>query len=142
MTTPNIFISHRWAYGEDYSNVVSKFNYYGFVYRDYSVPEHDPLDADKVNKIKVALREQIRQCNYLIVFANMAIGNSFWCKFEIDVAGEYGKPILVIRPHGYAGNIPLFIQQADTEGGSVGFNIPAVIRKICLRLGHPAPVGV
>lgn len=142
MTTPNILISHRWAYAEDYNNLVSKFKQYGFGYLDYSVPQSDPLDVNRVNQIKIALREQIRQSNYFLIFANMAMGNSFWCKYEIAIAREYNKPILSVKPHGYVGNVPLFIQEADTEGGPVGFNTPAIIRKICNRLNHPVPTGV
>jgi hypothetical protein len=142
MTTPNILISHRWAYAKDYDNLVSKFKQYGFSYRDYSVPQNDPLDVNRIKEIKAALREQIRQSNYFMIFANMATGNSFWCKYEIEVAEEYNKPILSIKPHGYTGNVPTFIQEADTEGGPVGFNTPAIIRKICGSLNHPVPEGV
>lgn len=142
MTTPNIFISHRWAYADDYNKLVAKFKEYGFSYLDYSVPVNDPLDAEQTNKIKIALKEQVRQCNYLIIFANMALASSYWCKYEIEVATEFNKPILSVKPHGYAGNIPLFIQNADTEGGPVGFNTPAIIRKICTTLNHPTPDGV
>ena len=141
MATPNIFISHRWAYSDDYSNLTDKLKSYGLTYYDYSVPEHDPLDADKKNEIKTALKEQIRQCNYFIIFANMAMNNSEWTEYEAQVAKDYGKPILSVKPHGYTGNIPKFIQDADTEGGSVGFNTPAIIRKICTKLGHPIPEG-
>jgi hypothetical protein len=141
MTTPNIFISHRWA-SDDYEKLVAKFKEYNFKYSDYSVPEHDPLDADRVNQIKSGLKEQVRQCNYLLVFANMAMDNSKWCKYEIEVAKEFNKPILSVKPSGYTGNIPVFIQDADNEGGAVGFNTPAIIRKICSKLNHPVPDGV
>ncbi|NWC60060.1 TIR domain-containing protein [Pseudomonas veronii] len=140
MTIPNILISHRWAYAEDYDNLTLKFKQYGFKYFDYSVPQSDPLDVNRLNQIKAALREQIRQCNYFLIFANMATGNSNWCKYEIEVAKEYNKPILSVKPHGYTGNIPLFIQEADTEGGPAGFNTPAIIRKICNRLNHVYPI--
>ena len=142
MATPNILISHRWASSDDYYNLVSKFDFYGFGHLDYSVPQHDPFDVNRKNQIKVALQEQVRQCNYFLIFANMSIGNSQWCAYEVEVAKAYNKPILSVRPHGYTGNVPLFIQQADTEGGAVGFNTPAIIRKICFRLNHPVPVGI
>jgi hypothetical protein len=142
MATPNVFISHRWAYGDNYNNLVSKFNIYNFKHLNYSVPQYNPLDVNRINQIKIGLQEQIRQCNYFIIFANMAMGNSHWCKFEINVATGYNKPILAIRPHRYIGNTPQFIQLADTEGGPVGFNTPSIIRKICTRLNHPIPVGV
>lgn len=130
MAKPNIFISHRWAYKDDYNSLVKKFKENEFEYLDYSVPEHDPLDVKRIAEIKNALKEQVRQCNYFIVFANMSIMNSRWCKYEVEVAIEYKKPILSVIPFGYKGNIPVFIQNADTEGGPVGFNTPAIIRKI------------
>lgn len=140
MATPNIFISHRWAYSDDYSNLTDKLKSYGLTYYDYSVPEHDPLDVDKKNEIKTALKEQIRQCNYFIIFARMGT-SSEWTEYEVEVAKDYGKPILSVKPYGYTGNIPNFIQDADTEGGPVGFNTPAIIRKICAKLAHPIPEG-
>lgn len=142
MTTPNVFISHRWAYKEDFDSLIEKFKKYGFKYSDYSVPENDPLDVETKKKIKAALKEQVRQCNYFIVFANSAMNNSEWVKFEVEVATEYGKPILSVRPYKYQGNIPKFIQDADTEGGPVGFSTPAIIRKICAKLNHPIPAGL
>lgn len=142
MTKPNIMISHRWSYDGDYASLVEKFDTYGLDYLNYSVPFHNPLDVNRVNQIKAALREQVRQCNYFIIFARMAMEGSAWCKFEVEVAVEYRKPILSVLPHGYTGNVPLFIQNADNEGGPVGFNTPAIIRKICKTLSHPVPKGV
>lgn len=134
MAKANIFISHRWTYGDDYTNLTTKLKENGFEYLDYSVPEHDPLDATRVNEIKTALREQVRQCNYFIIFANMAMANSRWCKYEVEVATEFKKPILSVKPFGYSGNVPIYIQKGDTEGGPVGFNTPSIIKKIKEKL--------
>ena len=72
----------------------------------------------------------------------MAINNSEWCKHEVEKAVEYNKYILSVKPHGYTGNIPLFIKNADNQEGPVGFNTPAIIRKICKQLNHPLPTGL
>lgn len=136
MAKPNVFISHRWEYKENYDKLIEKFDENKFDYLDYSVPQHDPLDANKVNAIKKALKEQVRQCNYFIIFSNMAMANSDWCKYEVEVALEYNKPILSVKPYGYTGNIPVYIQNADTEGGPVGFNTPAIIKKIKEKLNY------
>lgn len=135
MAKPKVFISHRWAYKGDYDSLVNKFRDNDFAYLDYSVPEHDPLDVMRVSLIKLALREQIRQCNYFIVFANMAMYNSKWCKYEVEAATELNKPILSVKPFGYTGNVPEYIQTADTEGGPVGFNTLSIIKRIKERLG-------
>lgn len=140
MAKPNIFISHRWKYSDDYYNLTAKLKLYNLDYLNYSVPEHDPLDRARIAKIKEELGNQVKQCNYFLIFANMAIANSSWIEHEIKVAQEYNKPILAVKPFGYTGNIPIIIQNADTEGGPVGFNTPAIIRKICTRLEHPSPL--
>jgi hypothetical protein len=107
MTKPNIFISHRWDYNSSYISLISKLNEYGLPHLNYSIPNNEPLDLYKTNQIKQALSEQIRQSNYFLIFANMAMVNSYWCKHEIDVARSYGKPILSVKPYNYTGHIPL-----------------------------------
>ncbi len=60
----------------------------------------------------------------------MAMNDSHWCKYEVEVATEFNKTILSVKPFAYKGNIPTYIQNADTEGGPVGFNTPSIIKKI------------
>jgi MTH538 TIR-like domain (DUF1863) len=115
MRTPNIFISHRWAYKEDYYDLVNLLNRKLLKYYDYSVPEHDPFDLYRVRQIEAQLKEQVRQCNFFIVSARMASINSRWIEKEVRYANEYGKYILSVIPTGYYGNIPLFIQECETE---------------------------
>jgi len=67
MTTPNGFILHRWPYSNNFDNLVSKFEQYGFSYSDYSVPNYDPLNVRSLRKIESALREQIRHCHYFLI---------------------------------------------------------------------------
>lgn len=141
MPKPNIFVSHRWDYNENYYNLVKRFEQYGFAHSDYSVPQHSPLDANRKRLIASGLQEQVRQCNYFIIFARMA-SDSDWCRHEVATASGYGKPILAVRPYGYQGGIPLFIQQAQNQGGIVGFNAPAIVRTICNSLSWPVPTGL
>lgn len=141
MPKPNIFISHRWDYQNDYHSFVDKLNKYGLPHHNYSVPEHNPLDVNRKNQIKAALREQVRQCNFFIIFARMAT-YSEWCQFEVQAAKDYCKPILAVKPFAYAGGIPTFISGADNQGGPVGFNVPPIIKKICSQLQWQLPVGL
>ncbi len=134
MAKANVFISHSWDYDNEYKKLVEKFKDNDFKFLDYSVPSFNPLDTKKIFEIKKALKEQVRQCNYFIIFARMAMENSYWCKFEVECAKEYGKPILSVKPFGYQGNIPKYIQEADNDNGPVGFNTPAIIKKINDRI--------
>jgi hypothetical protein len=127
MKTPNIFISHQWRYNAEYYSLKDKFNELGWYHLDYSVPEHNPLDLNKVKEIEMALKEQIRQCNFFIVFSRIASIYSEWVVKEVNYAVEYDKHRLGVRPHSYRGNDPLFISQSCKI---VKFNTPAIIRKI------------
>jgi len=142
MPIPNIFISHRWDMRSDYYSLVEKLDLYDLQHLDYSVPKHDPLDAVTHRRIAAGLAEQVRQCNYFIIFANRGIGGSVWCMLELRTARNYGKPILSVAPHGYQGGTPPEITAADNQGGPVGFHGPAIIRRVCECLNWPVPRGL
>ena len=47
-----LFISHAWEYNDDYYRLIGMLNNApNFIYSNYSVPEHDPVDAN--NKTNV-----------------------------------------------------------------------------------------
>ncbi len=103
----------------------------GWAHLDYSVPIHDSFDLVNEKQIATALKEQVRQCNFFIVFARMATVNSEWVQKEVEYALEFQKHILGVKPWNYQGNIPLFIQNAcNSNGQIVGFNAPSIIKKI------------
>ncbi|MCX6156255.1 MAG: TIR domain-containing protein [Candidatus Kapabacteria bacterium] len=128
MKTPNIFISHRWAYRGDYYSLTTKFNELGWKHFDYSVPIHDSFELKRKKEIEEALREQVRQCNFFIVSARMSSLHSAWIEKEVKAASDYSKYILGVKPWDYQGNIPLFIQ--NTANQIVGFNTPTIINII------------
>lgn len=131
MKTPNIFISHTWRYEQDYLKLTENLDKRGWYHLDYSVPSYDPLDVARKRQIQAGLREQVRQCNIFIIFARLASGNSEWVRFEVDCARGFKKYVIGVRPQGYQGGIPYFIQEACNENGrEVGFNTPAIIRLI------------
>ncbi len=129
--TPNIFISHRWANNNGYYSLMEKFENLEWDYSDYSVPQHDPLNVNQTRQIENQLKEQVRQCNFFIVFAQMSMTNSIWVQKEVEYALNYNKPILGVKPWNYTGNIPRFIQDAcNSNGKIVGFNAPSIIKTI------------
>lgn len=100
----------------------------GWYHLDYSVPSYNAFDIEGKKRIAAALKEQVRQCNFFIVFARMAAVNAEWVQKEVEFAVEYGKYILGVKPRGYGGNTPQFIRDACYD--IVGFNTPAIIRRI------------
>jgi len=109
MRTYNIFISHAWKYSEHYYQIVKWLNEAQaegkLSWKNYSVPEHDPLiDPNTIigkNKLKAELREQIAPATAVIVLAGMYASYSDWIDYEIDTSISYSnKYIIGVKPWG------------------------------------------
>lgn len=106
MKTYNIFISHAWKYSEHYNKVVLWLNEAKeegkFEWKNYSVPEHDPLidpDTDSgKSELEELLKNQIRPTSKVIILSGMYASYSDWINFEIDTAYEYEKYIIGVKP--------------------------------------------
>ena len=104
----HIFISHAWKYSEHYKKIVEWLNEAqeeGIVkWKNYSVPEHDPLiDPDTVvgkNTLKEMLKKQISPAVKVIILSGMYVAYSDWISYEIDTAVDYKKTIIGVRPWG------------------------------------------
>lgn len=120
----NIFISHAWKHNADYYTITRWLDESLIVYHDYSVPEHDPLDAGNTRKLKTALTEQIRHANIVIIIAGMYANHSDWIQYEIDEAVRMGKKIIAIKPRGNE-RIPLAVQMAAHK--TVNWNSTALV---------------
>lgn len=135
MKTYNIFISHAWKYSEHYYKVVDWLNEAQnegeFNWKNYSVPEHDPLiDPNTTvgkNKLKQSLDGQIKPASIVIILAGMYASHSEWIDYEIDTAVEYGKYIIGVKPWGQE-RIPSKVSSnADTM---VGWNKSSIVKAI------------
>jgi hypothetical protein len=123
-----LFISHAWKYNEEYYKLIGMLDSASnFIYSNYSVPEHDPVDANNKEKLKEALRNQIRPVELVIILAGMYVSYSDWIQFEIDFAKSLGKPLLGIKPWG-SERIPQAVQDAAKE--IVGWNAPTIVDAI------------
>ena len=123
-----IFISHAWQYNADYYRLIGRLDKTpNFSYANYSVPEHDPVDAGNKNRLAEELRQQIRPVEIVIILSGMYVAYSDWIQFEIDYAKDLGKPILAIKPWG-AERIPKAVQ--DAADRIVGWNTPTIVQAI------------
>jgi hypothetical protein len=128
LKTYGIFISHAWTYNADYYRLVDMLNKApNFSWRNYSVPEHDPLDTRTNRQLEQALRNQIRPTHIVIILAGMYVPYREWIQKEIDIAVEYSKPIIGIRPWG-SQVIPRAVQDAANE--IVGWNTSSIVSAI------------
>ncbi len=124
----HLFISHAWRYDDDYHRLVNLLDKApNFRWSNYSVPEHDPLDADNTRKLEQELRKQISPASVVLIIAGMYVNFRQWIEYEIEVAKDYRKPIIGIEPWG-SERIPVQVQRAATE--MVGWNTNSIVTAI------------
>lgn len=134
MNIYNIFISHAWKYSEHYSKIVQWLNEAQkegrLTWKNYSVPEHDPLinpdSSGGKKQLKEELKRQIAPVSKVIILAGMYASYSDWIDFEIDTAVDYEKYIIGVKPWGQE-RVPLKI---SSNAFMVGWNKESVINAI------------
>lgn len=127
----HIFISHAWNYSDAYNTVVNWLNEAQeegkLTWTNYSVPEHDPVDANNTKKLQAALDAQIKPASKVIVISGMYAAYSDWINYEIDQSVNYGKYIIGLRPWGQE-RVPAKI--TDNATVMVGWNKASLISAI------------
>jgi len=120
LKTYDLFLSHAWRYNDDYYRLEDLLkDAPNFKWRNYSVPEHDPLIDPKTiagrRKLLGMLEEQIKPVNCVIIIAGIYVSHSDWILDEIDIAHlNYRKPIIGVVPWGNA-NVPKRVQEVAKE---------------------------
>ena len=142
-----LFISHAWDYADEYDGVVRLLNSYpGFSWEDLSIPIENPVKMSpsfpkSYRRIVREIEERIKQSDCLLVLAGMYVHHSGWIHSEIEVAEEYQKPIIAVRPQGQE-RFPLLLTIKATQ--EVGWNsrsIVAAIRAYATPTGAPSAPG-
>lgn len=105
LKTYDIFISHAWRYNDDYYRLVNILNGApNFKWRNYSVPQHDPVlnpdDPSDEKTLFIELEQQIKPVNCVLILCGMYVTYSKWIQKEIEIALSYKKPIIGIKPWG------------------------------------------
>ena len=124
----HILISHSWDYDNHYQTICNWFNNASnFKWTNYSVPLTNPLDVKSKSELKQKLRNRISLCSCVIILSGMYVAYSDWIDYEIDVAKEFGKPIIGVKPWGQE-RIPSKVQNhADVI---VGWNSASVVQAV------------
>lgn len=128
LKTYRLFISHTWAYNEDYYRIVSMLdeaNY--FLWQNYSVPEHDPLIGGSNRRLTEELERQIRPVSAVLILAGMYVNSHDWVQREIALAQGYNKPMIGIKPWGNQ-RIPQLLQEVCNT--IVGWNTDSIVTAI------------
>ena len=128
LKTYDVFISHAWTYNAEYYRLVNMLNdAANFKWRNYSVPQHDPADANSTTKLKEAIRRQMRPVNVVLILAGMYATHSDWIEFEINFGTTLSKPMVGTRPWGQQ-RVPTIVSDAVAE--MVGWNTSSIVSAI------------
>ena len=132
MKTYNLFISHSWAYGSQYENLINLLNKRSyFFYRDCSVPKDDPLHTRGTDRaLYNAIKGQISPSSIVLILAGVYASYSKWIDKEIQIAQtEFltTKPILAIEPWGSQRTSVKVKNAADKI---VGWNTESIVSAI------------
>lgn len=128
LKTYDLFISHAWTYNEEYHRLVKMLSDApNFYWRNYSVPDHDPLQARTTAALMAGLDRQIRPVNAVLILSGMYVNHREWLQAEIEMAQAYPKPIIGVVPWG-AERVPALVQNAATA--VVRWNTDSIVSAI------------
>jgi hypothetical protein len=130
-----VFISHAWAYSEDYLTLASwifeqrwRVGQASLDIRNFSVPQDDPIhDAVNDRELRDAIYSQIARSHVVVIPVGMYATYSKWIRKEINGANYYDKPVLAVIPRGKKRLSGVVVDNADEE---VGWTRESVIKGI------------
>ncbi len=100
-----VFVSHMFEADVDYLRV---FEYLESVDRFYYMNVSDPetMPDGGAEGIKAALRDQIAQCEAVILLASLHATNRDWVEFQLNAAKALNKPIVLMQSFGQTTMMP------------------------------------
>lgn len=123
----NIFISHAWRRSEHYQKIIDWLDESDIYYKNYSVPEDDPLHVKTKKALKESLTNQIKPSSCVIILAGMYAAYSEWIEYEVNEAVRMGKYIIGVEPWGQE-KIPTIV--SDNADVMVGWNKNSVVNAV------------
>ncbi|ACH65186.1 nuclease [Aliivibrio fischeri MJ11] len=94
-----LFISHSWAYSDAYEKVTKLIDEQGLSYYNHSVPMNDPIHSCGTDsQLRAAIDAKVKNTSCVLILAGVYSSYSKWIKIEIEIAQQYGKPIIAIEP--------------------------------------------
>lgn len=128
--TYRLFISHSWAYGDAYDRIINFFDEHNLKYYDHSVPQGDPIHTNGTDKqLKAAIDAKVKGTSCVVIMTGVYASHSKWIQKEIDIALEYGKPIIAVEPWGSQKTSQVVKDNADEIVGWNGLSIVNAIKK-------------
>ena len=131
MKTYHLFISHSWAYSDQYNNLVNLLNQASsFAYQNRSIPKNDPVHTSTDRELSAAIHNYMESCGIVLVLAGVYASYSKWIDKEIKIAKSgwsVPKPILAIEPWDSEKTSAVVKNNADKI---VGWNTNSIVSAI------------
>lgn len=88
----DLMISDAWRYGDDYHRFVEMLHAARhFEWRNFSIPEDDPIHSTSEPRVGRALAEQVRRSQAVLMLGGLYATHSDWLHREVDMAEGYGE---------------------------------------------------
>ena len=96
LKTYDLFLSHVWRKSDNseyyrLEGLLREALY--FDWRNYSVPEHDPLGTKTDRELREALDRRIRPVNCFLIVSGMYVNSRRWIQEELVIARAYGNQL-------------------------------------------------
>jgi len=126
--TYKLMISHAWRYGDDYYRLLELLEGVpDFIWRNYSVPEDDPIHSISETDFTAALQDQLRHCHAVLMLGGIHAARGDWMRREVNLARSFDKPIIGLRPR-CGERMSSVVQQAAVE--IVGWDTAAIVSAV------------
>lgn len=123
-----IFVSHSWKYSEQHERIEEFLDSEEqLTWKNFSIPEDDPLEFEDSNDLRQQLYQQVGQSNVVIVISGMYVSHSEWIEEEIEMAKHFEKPIIGVQPYGNE-RLPKSVKDAADE--VVGWRQQSIVNAI------------
>jgi lysophospholipid acyltransferase (LPLAT)-like uncharacterized protein len=127
-----IFISHSWNYSNQYNSIIDFLDRQGVDYCNHSVPKDDPVHTNGTDKqLREAIDAKIKGCSCVIILAGVYASYSKWINKEIEIAQEYGKPIIAVKYWGAERISDVVKNAADKVVGWNSKVLADAIKELC-----------
>jgi len=115
----NLFISQINKDNEEYDRFIGKLeSTYDFKWKNHTI-------ASETSKEQ--LKQQLKFVDVVVILSGLYSKDKNLIQQEIDIAVEFKKPIVIIRPYGME-NVPGNIEEVASE--VVGWNTPCIVDAI------------
>ena len=103
--TYKLFVSHGWEYADEYDGLVNLLRRSALRWSNLSIEKDNPVGPNPLlqrSNLRLIreLTTRIREADCVLILAGMYSKYSDWIQSEIELAQEFGKPIVGVRPRG------------------------------------------